>query len=122
MDENEILETIELARETGKIKKGINETTKSIERGASQLVIYAEDVDPKEIVMHLEPLCEEKNMKCITVSKKDSLGRAAGIQVPTSAVAIEDPGEASEKIKEISTGKKEGTKKPEESEKSKESE
>lgn len=101
MDENEILENIELARETGKIKKGINETTKSIERNSAKLVVYAEDVDPKEIVMHLQPLCEEKDIACLTVSKRDSLGRAAGIQVPTSAVAIEDPGEAEESIKSL---------------------
>ena len=33
MDENLILQTIEIARNTGKIRIGTNETTKAIERG-----------------------------------------------------------------------------------------
>jgi len=39
-------EAVELARTTGKIKKGTNEVTKSIERGTAKLVIYAKDVNP----------------------------------------------------------------------------
>ncbi|MBI5347535.1 MAG: ribosomal L7Ae/L30e/S12e/Gadd45 family protein, partial [Candidatus Aenigmarchaeota archaeon] len=38
---DQILEVIEMARETGRIRKGINETTKSVERGEAKLVVYA---------------------------------------------------------------------------------
>ncbi len=94
MDASRILEIVEVARETGKIRKGINEVTKSVERGQAKLVIAAEDVNPPEIVMHLPALCEEKKIKFIKVPSKAELGRAAGIGVPTSAVAIIEPGQA----------------------------
>ncbi|MBS3056671.1 MAG: ribosomal L7Ae/L30e/S12e/Gadd45 family protein [Candidatus Aenigmarchaeota archaeon] len=100
-----ILEIVEIARETGKIRKGINETTKSIERGEAKLVIYANDVDPKEITMHLKPLCNEKNIPCVVVSSKNELGRAAGIDVSTASVSIADLGEAKEKLDKISKKK-----------------
>ena len=32
-------EAVEIARKTGKIKKGVNEVTKSIERGVAKLVL-----------------------------------------------------------------------------------
>ena len=56
------LEAVEIARDTGRIRKGTNETTKAVERGQAKLVIIAEDVDPEEIVAHLPPLCEEKEI------------------------------------------------------------
>lgn len=94
MDEQKVLEAIEIARETGKIAKGVNEVTKAVERGKAQLVVTATDTDPKEIVMHLPVLCAEKKIPYATVSKKTELGRAAGITVPTSAVAIVEKGDA----------------------------
>ncbi len=94
MDTNRILEIVEVARETGKIRKGINEVTKSVERGQAKVVIAAEDVNPPEIIMHLPALCEEKKIKFIKVPSKSELGRAAGLGVPTSAVAIVEAGQA----------------------------
>lgn len=46
---NKALEALELARDTGKIKKGTNEATKAIERGNAKLVLIAEDIEPAEI-------------------------------------------------------------------------
>jgi len=51
---------VEKARKTGKIEKGTNEVTKAIELGTAKLVVYASDVDPKEIVMHLPLLCKRE--------------------------------------------------------------
>ena len=95
------LEAIEIARETGKIKKGINETTKSIERGQAKLVIIAKDVDPPEITMHIKPLCEEKKIKLVEVPSKNELGRAAGLYVNCSAVAIDEAGDAKKIIESL---------------------
>ncbi len=50
------LEALAVARDTGSVKKGTNETTKAIERGTAKLVFIAEDVQPEEIVMHLQTL------------------------------------------------------------------
>lgn len=101
-DEAKILEAIEIARTTGKIRKGANETTKAIEKGQAKLVIYAEDVSPKEVIMHLPLLCKEKNIPCVKVSKKDDLGAAAGLPLGSAAVAIVKEGDAKKVIDEIS--------------------
>ncbi len=92
--QNEALALLEKARETGKIKKGTNETTKAVERGLAKLVYIAMDVDPPEIVAHLPLLCEEKNIPYIYVKSKSDLGKAAGIEVNCASAAIIDEGDA----------------------------
>ena len=57
---DKVLEAIEIAKTTGKIKKGTNETTKAVERGTAKLVAVAKDASPPEIVMHIPMLAEEK--------------------------------------------------------------
>jgi len=76
-----------------KIKKGMNEVTKSIERGIAKLVIIAEDVDPPEVVFHLPLLCDEKNIPYIYVNTKKDLGKVVGLKIDTSSLAIIIPGE-----------------------------
>ena len=93
-DEAKVLELLEIARDTGKIRKGANEATKAIEKGDAKLVVYAGDVSPKEIVMHLPLLCKDKNVLCIEVGSKEGLGAAAGLGVGTTAVAVVKEGEA----------------------------
>ena len=100
-DEAKILEAVEIARTSGKIRKGANETTKAIEKGDAKLVVYASDVNPKEVIMHLPLLCKEKNVVCVAVSKKDDLGAAAGLAVGTAAVAIVKEGEAKAAVESI---------------------
>lgn len=87
-------EAIELARKSGKIKKGANEATKAIERGVAKLVVVAQDVSPKEVVMHLGPLCKEKNIPYVEVPSREDLGAAAGLKVGTSAVAVIKEGDS----------------------------
>ena len=98
-------EAIEIAKNTGKIKKGVNETTKIVDRGQAKLVVIAKDVTPKEILMHLPTLCEEKKVPLVIVPSKTDLGAAAGIELGTSAVAVVKEGEAKELIKEIEKSK-----------------
>ncbi len=101
-DRNEkVLQAIELAKASGKIKKGTNEVTKAIERGTAKLVAIAKDVNPAEITMHIPLLSKEKNVPCFEVPSKEELGAAAGISVGTSAVAIVKEGEAKNIIKEL---------------------
>lgn len=94
-------EALEQARDTGKITKGTNETTKYVERGTSKLVLIAEDVSPEEIIAHIPFLCEEKSVPYIFVPRKDELGQATGIDVPTSASAIVKEGKAKALVAEI---------------------
>ncbi|MEM5777047.1 MAG: 50S ribosomal protein L7Ae [Candidatus Aenigmatarchaeota archaeon] len=107
---NKVFQALELARNTGKIKKGTNEVTKAIERSQAKLVVIAEDVQPKEIIMHLPIICNEKKCPFIYVSSKEELGRAAGINVPTAAACIIESGEAKELINEIIQALKSGEK------------
>lgn len=101
MSEDNVLEAIEVAKATGKIKKGSNEVTKSIEKGTAKLVAYAKDVEPKEIVMHIPLLCKEKNVLCFEIETKEELGGAAGIEVGTAAVSVTEAGEAKALIEKL---------------------
>jgi len=99
MKPEELYEIVEIARATGKIRKGVNEATKAIERGIAKLVVYSEDIDPPEIAMHFRPLCDEKKVPLHTVPSKSELGRAAGLVVSCAAIAVTDLGDASGKMK-----------------------
>ncbi|SRR3989338_4259332 len=94
VDADQIYEAVEVARNTGKIKKGSNEVTKAIERGVAKLVVVAKDVQPAEVIMHLPLLAKEKGVPCVEVPSKEQLGAAAGLTVSTGAIAIVVEGEA----------------------------
>ncbi len=100
-------EALKIAAESGKIRKGTNEATKSIERGRAKLVLVAENVEPPEIVAHIPMLCDERNAPYVYVPEKQRLGEAAGLMVGSAAAAIEEPGEGSELVDEILTKLKE---------------
>ncbi len=99
--EEKALELLEIARKSGKIKKGTNETTRAIERGQAKLVLIAINVDPPEIVMHLPPLCEEKGVPYVYIKSKEEIGKFAGIQVAAASACIIDPGEGKKLLEEI---------------------
>ncbi len=94
-------EIVELARDTGKVRKGTNETTKAVERVVAKFVAIAEDVDPPEIIYHLPIMCEEKNIPYIFVASKNKLGSALGIDVPSASAAIIEAGEAQRLIDDL---------------------
>ena len=96
-----ILEAIQQAVQTGKVRKGTNEATKAIERGISKLIVIAEDVEPPEVVAHLPLICEEQNAAYAFVPSKQELGKALGIEVICAAAAILDSGDAQHIIDEV---------------------
>ncbi len=108
--QKEALALLEKVRETGKVKKGANETTKAVERGIAKLVYIATDVDPPEIVAHLPLLCEEKNIPYVYINGKSEIGRAVGIEVDCSSAAIVNEGEAKKELSQL-VSKIEGLKK-----------
>ena len=95
------LQLVQVARDSGKVRKGTNESTKAIERAVAKLVLIAEDVDPPQVVAHLPILCEERKIPFLFVSSKLDLGRAAGIDVGCAAISVLDGGEGSKTLKEI---------------------
>jgi len=96
------LQLVQVASETGKIRVGTNEVTKSSERAEAKLIVMAEDVDPVEILIHVPMLCEEKRIPYVYVPKKLRLGQAAGLSKSAASVAIVEPGEAKGLLDEIS--------------------
>ena len=96
-----VYEAIRLAKQSGKVRKGTNETTKAIERGTSRLVVIAEDVEPPEVVAHLPILCDERNAAYIFVPSKQQLGVSLGIDVGSAAATILDAGEAQHIVDQV---------------------
>jgi len=96
-----VYELLKISQETGKIKRGTNETTKAIERGVARLVIIAENVEPPEIVAHLPLLCEERKVPYIYLPDKKTLGEAMGLGVQTASATVLDPGDAKGLLGEI---------------------
>ena len=101
--EEDALEALEVARDTGTVKKGTNETTKAVERGNADLVYIAEDVQPEEVVMHLPELSDEKSVPFIFVGAQDDLGHASGLEVGSAAAAITDAGDATDDVEDIAS-------------------
>ena len=94
-------ETLKKIAKSGKIKIGINEVTKAIERNSAKLVVIAEDVTPVEIVMHIPVIAKEKNIPFTYVKTKDELGKAVGISAKASCIAVMDAGINSKELQSL---------------------
>lgn len=98
---DKVLQLVQIASETGKLRVGTNEVTKSSERSEAKLVVMAEDVDPVEILVHVPMLCEEKRIPYVYVPKKQRLGQSAGLSKSAASVAIVEAGDAKGLLEEI---------------------
>lgn len=95
VNEKVILELVDLASEPGsegRVKKGVNVTTKAIEKGMAKIVIIADDVEPKAVIAHIPLLCKDKEVPLLHVSSKTALGSAARLEVGCSSITITEPG------------------------------
>lgn len=95
------LQLVQIASETGKLRVGTNEVTKSSERAEAKFVVMAEDVDPVEILAHVPMLCEEKRIPYLYVPKKQRLGQSAGLSKSAASVAVVEPGDAKGLLEEL---------------------
>ena len=96
-------EALRQAKQSGKIRKGTNETTKAIERGVAKLVIIAEDVEPPEVVAHLPIICDERSVPYVFVPTRASMGPALGIDVGAASACIVESGDAQPLIDQVVT-------------------
>lgn len=96
-------EALQLAKQSGTVRKGSNEVTKSVERGLATFVVIAGDVEPEEVVVHIPSLCEQKKIPYSYVPSKTDLGKSIGLNVPCTAIAVENAGNASNAIKDITS-------------------
>ena len=99
--EDKVYDLVEIAKNSGKVRKGTNEATKAVERGITKFVVIAEDISPPEIVMHFPALCNERGVLFCHVSSKKELGSSAGLEVPTAAIAITELTEGKDLLMEI---------------------
>ncbi|KAI8895182.1 putative SNU13-component of the U4/U6.U5 snRNP [Globomyces pollinis-pini] len=83
-----IIDLVQQASHYKQLKKGANETTKTLNRGISEFIIMAADTEPLEILLHLPLLCEDKNVPYVFVPSKSALGRACGVSRPVVACSI----------------------------------
>ena len=94
-------EALRQAKQTGKVRKGTNETTKAIERGVAKLVIIAEDVEPPEVVAHLPIICEERTVPYVFVPTKASMGPALGMDVGAASACIVESGDGQPLVDQV---------------------
>ncbi|MFN3910005.1 MAG: ribosomal L7Ae/L30e/S12e/Gadd45 family protein [Candidatus Anstonellaceae archaeon] len=95
------LEAATIAADSGKVKKGANETTRAVNGKTALLVLISSDVEPAEVVMHLPSLCKENNIPFLYIPTQKELGVALGLPKTCSAAAIENAGNASELVDAI---------------------
>ena len=100
---NSILELVQQAANYKQLKRGANESTKSLNRGQAAIIIMAADTQPLEILMHLPLLCEDKNVQYVFVPSKLALGRACGVTRPVICCSIvhEDNSNLDNQIRKI---------------------
>lgn len=98
---DKVLQLVQIASETGKVRVGTNEVTKSSERAEAKLVVMAEDVDPVEILVHVPMLCEEKRIPYLYVPKKQRLGQSAGLSKSAASVAVVEAGDGKGLLEEL---------------------
>ena len=91
----------ELTKKKGKIRIGVNEVTKAIERDTAKLVVLAKDVSPAELIMHLPLLCKEKKVPFTYMDTRKDLGTAIGIGVGAAAIAVVEAGDAQQNLEQI---------------------
>ncbi|SCN12758.1 splicing factor, putative [Plasmodium malariae] len=85
---NQILDVVQRATVYRQLRKGANETVKSLHKGISELVVLAADAKPLEIISHIPLVCEDKNTPYVYVRSKMALGRACGISRSVIATSI----------------------------------
>ena len=64
-----ILNLVQQATNYKQTKKGANESTKTLNRGISEVIVMAADAEPIEIILHLPLLCEDKNVPYVFVPR-----------------------------------------------------
>jgi len=95
---NTILDLVQQAFNYKQLKKGANESTKTLNRGVAEFIIMAGDTEPLEILLHLPLLCEDKNVPYVFVPSKTALGRACGVSRPVIAASV-----TTNEVKELSS-------------------
>ena len=84
---------------------GLQEVTRSIEKGSARMVVIASNVDPIELVMWMPTLCRAQKVPYCIVKDKSRLGEVVGMKncacVAVKSVHAEDEAELASLTKSI---------------------
>ncbi|KAF2843785.1 L30e-like protein [Patellaria atrata CBS 101060] len=84
----QILDLVQQASHYKQLRKDANETTETLNRGVSEVVILAVDTYPLTILLHIPLLCEDKNVPYVYVLGKIAIARACVVSSPVIVVSI----------------------------------
>ncbi|CAG5122485.1 unnamed protein product, partial [Candidula unifasciata] len=84
----QLLKLIQQASKDKQLKKGVNEATKTLNRGHAELIALTADVGPIEILLQLPLLYRDKNVPYIFVLSKQALRRACGGSRPVITCSV----------------------------------
>jgi large subunit ribosomal protein L7Ae len=87
-DDEAAYELLEESNSRIHIARGVLETVRFLEKGRARTVLMAENVEPSDRLNIVRSLCEQKGVAIILVSDRFRLGRAAGLDVGASCVAL----------------------------------
>ncbi|KAJ3439718.1 nhp2-like protein [Anaeramoeba flamelloides] len=88
-----ILDLCKSANQCSQLKKGVNETTKSLKKQNIEFVVLAADTHPLEVLLHIPLLCQDKSVPFCFLPSTVELGRSCEIERPMAACAIlQEPG------------------------------
>jgi len=104
---NKIVDFLGKVAKSGKVRAGVNEVTKMVERGQAKLVVLAEDVSPEELLYHLPVLCNEKKIPFTYFSQRKELGKVSGLGVSASCIAVVNEGQAKKELEDLTKNIKE---------------
>src|SRR5579885_847950 len=86
--EKSVYDLVELLKHRNSIARGVLEVIRALERHRAKLVVIARDAAIGEKLDLIRSLCEERDVRVVVVSSKEELGRAAGLEVGASCVAL----------------------------------
>ncbi|KAK0039174.1 50S ribosomal protein L7Ae [Biomphalaria pfeifferi] len=86
-----VLKLVQSLSKSSNIRKGINESTKCLNKGTSLFVVIACDAEPPELAAFLPIICEDKGVPFVHVPSKTALGIACGVHRPIVACTVYCP-------------------------------
>lgn len=91
--ENNLLQTVlEDTINNGVIAKGYLEVVRSIQQKKAKIVIVAEDIDKKKLLLEIKRLCNIYEVNLITGPSRQQLGKLIGLDIKTGFVSIKIAG------------------------------
>ncbi|KAL0994703.1 hypothetical protein UPYG_G00126020 [Umbra pygmaea] len=79
---------VKKASKLKKIRRGVKEVQKFINKGEKGIVVLAADILPIDVYCHLPVMCEDRNLPYAYIPSKVDLGSSAGSKRPTCVIMI----------------------------------